>query len=80
MFTVKNRLNQPLTIGDQTLAAGGSKKVKSLNDDIERLRAKGHVSVSEPAPAKKETPKQDPPKADPPKADPKNNDEEKNKK
>jgi hypothetical protein len=62
MFTVKNNLNQPLTIGDAILAAGGKLRVRSLDDDVTRLQGKGHVTVAADA-------EQVPPKApEPPKA------------
>lgn len=50
MITIKNKLNQPLTIGEGTLPAGGEIKVRTVDDEITRLAAKGHVAIVEPAP------------------------------
>lgn len=45
MFKITNKLNQPLMIGELSLAAGGSLKVEKRDDEIGRLEKSGHVSV-----------------------------------
>jgi hypothetical protein len=47
MVTIKNHLNQPLTIGEKSIAAGSTLKVDAVDKDVERLVNAGHVSVIE---------------------------------
>ena len=48
MITIKNNLNQSLSIGDRSLAVDGSIKVRAIDDEIERLVKRGYVSIIEP--------------------------------
>jgi hypothetical protein len=50
MITIKNNLNQPIAIGEGTLPAGGEIKVRAVDEEIERLAAKGHVTIVAPEP------------------------------
>jgi len=45
MLKVRNRLNQSLSIGETTIPAGGSIEVETLDADMSRLEAKGHIRV-----------------------------------
>ncbi|HEV7701066.1 MAG TPA: hypothetical protein VGO43_12615 [Pyrinomonadaceae bacterium] len=52
MVTIKNNLNQPLTLGERSLAAGGTMRVKSIDEDAARLAASGHITIIEDEPEK----------------------------
>lgn len=57
MFKVKNNLNQPLSISNGSLPAGGEIQTRNLDDELRRLESKGHVTIVEPEDKKKETTK-----------------------
>ncbi len=78
MITIKNNLTQSLTLGDRTLMVDGEIKVKSLDEDkdlakdVERLAARGYISVIYPQPIPKwvsTKPFQELPPLPPPKRD-----------
>lgn len=49
MFRVRNRLNQALTIGEYTIAAGGSLELTELTADFERMEKNGHIRINREA-------------------------------